>query len=125
MGFRADLQRLVELKRANPGLSHDEVQRMLSLEKQEAHAIKFEAQFAANAVSPYVEVVPYKVFKKDINAFTKAYIQIVGLQPEDMFGIYTAPESEGRGDLSIVYRDRAEYDEGRRHYRRLMLGEAE
>jgi hypothetical protein len=67
--------------------------------------------------------VPPKVWKKDLDAFVKSYIGILGLQPEDTFGIYTEPAWESIGPLSIVYRDRPEYEHRRRRYREIVLGE--
>jgi hypothetical protein len=98
---------------------------MLEREKHQAESAKFDSYFAPSAVVPYVEVVPHKVFKRDIGAHVKTYIGIVGVQPEDMFAIYTEPEFEGRGDLNIVYRDRPEYEEGRRRYRLVIRGEGD
>lgn len=44
------------------------------------------------------------------------YIRIVGLQPEDVFGMHGDQNGE-RSSLRIVYRDRPEYREGRRRFR--------
>jgi hypothetical protein len=123
VGFLDDARRLRELKEANPDIPIRELQIVLDAEKHGAAAAKFDDQFAAAAVVPYIEVVPAKLYKKDLNAFVKTYIGIVGLLPEDMFGIYTQPYGESAGPLSIVYRDRPEYSEGRRRYRRAVLGE--
>jgi hypothetical protein len=122
MGFRDDARRLAELKQANPDLSARELQQMLQFEKHEANSARFEVHFAPTAVQPYVEVVPYKSFKRDLNAFVKTYIGIVGVQPEDTFAIFTAPDQDGEGALSIVYRDRPEYHEGRRRYHQAVPG---
>lgn len=118
MGFRDDIRRLKEIHQGNPHLSRHELQQILEAEKREARS----DDFAPNAVKPYIEVVPPKVWKADINAFVANYIGIVGVQPEDMFGIYTE-YGENNGPLSIVYRDRPEYEDGRRRYRRGVLGE--
>ena len=112
-----------ELKAANPDLSNRDVMRMVELEKHEALATQFDYHFAPGAVLPFIEVVPHKVWKNDLNAFLKTYIGIVGLRPEDTFAIYTEPRTESIGPLSIVYRDRPEYGDGRRRYRRVVLGE--
>jgi len=122
VGFRDDARRLRELKEANPDLPTRDLTAMLEHEKHEARAEEFDAHFAPNAVRPYIEVVPYKVWKKDLDAFLKIYIGIVGLQPEDVFAIYTEPRDESIGPLSIIYRDRPEYGDGRRRYRRVVPG---
>jgi hypothetical protein len=116
MGLLDDARRLKEIHRANPHLTRQELQQMLESDKQQAHA----DDFAPNAVKPYIEVVPPKIYKANLNAFVANYIGIVGLQPEDVFAIYPAPDW---GPLSIVYRDRPEYQDGRRRYRRAVLGE--
>ncbi|HTI75661.1 MAG TPA: hypothetical protein VL634_11745 [Mycobacterium sp.] len=123
MGFLDDARRLREIKEANPDLPMRDLQRLLEVEKHDAQARKFDDQFAPAAIVPYIEVVPAKLYKKDLNAFVKTYIGIVGLQPEDTFGIFTEPWGESAGPLSIVYRDRPEYADGRRRYRRAVLGE--
>jgi hypothetical protein len=122
VGFRDDIRRLSELHQANPGLSRQELQAMLEADKQQTRGEQYADYFAPAAIRPYIEVVPPKVWKKDLNAFVKTYIGIVGLQPEDTFGIYTEPWGENAGPLSIVYRDRPEYEHGRRRYREVVLG---
>ena len=49
----------------------------------------------------------------------KNYIRIVGLAPEDVFGMYGDQDGE-RSTLRFVYRDRPEYQEGRRRFRQVM-----
>jgi hypothetical protein len=119
MGLLDDLRRVKELHQANPHLSKDELQQLLQAEKEQTH----EGDFAPHAVQPYVEVVPAKVWRADLNAFVANYIGIVGLQPEDTFAIIPEPNRETPGTLTIMYRDRPEYADGRRQYRRVMLGE--
>jgi hypothetical protein len=85
-------------------LSRRELQQMLETEKQQARDTQHSDYFAPAADRPY-------------------YIGILGLQPEDTFGIYTEPWGENPGPLSIVYRDSPEYRAGRRRYRQVVLGE--
>jgi hypothetical protein len=123
VGFRDDIRRLKELHQANPDLSRRELQEMLQAEQQQTRGEQYADYFAPAAIKPYIEVVPPKVWKKDLDAFVKTYIGIVGLQPEDTFAIYTEPAGESVGALSIVYRDRPEYEHRRRRYREAVLGE--
>jgi hypothetical protein len=123
VGSRDDLRRLKEIHQANPHLSRRELQEMLESEKEQARGEQYADYFAPAAIRPYIEVVPPKVWKNDLDAFVRTYIGIVGLQPEDTFGIYTEPSGESIGALSIVYRDRPEYQHRRTRYRQVLLGE--
>jgi hypothetical protein len=123
VGFRDDLRRLKEIHQANPHLSRRELQEMLESEKEQARGEQYADYFAPAAIRPYIEVVPPKVWKNDLDAFVRTYIAIVGLQPEDTFGIYTEPSGESIGALRIVYRDRPEYQHRRTRYRQVLLGE--
>jgi hypothetical protein len=123
MGFRDDVRRLKELHQANPDLSRRELTELLEAEKQQTRVERYSDYFAPAAIRPYIEVVPPKVWKEDLDAFVRTYIGIVGLQPEDTFGIYTEPAGESIGALSIVYRDRPEYEHRRRRYREAVLGQ--
>jgi hypothetical protein len=96
---------------------------MLETEKQQARDTQHSDYFAPAADRPYVEVVPHKIWKPDLNGFVKNSIGILGLQPEDTFGIYSEPWGEKPGPLSILYRDSPEYRAGRHRYRQVVLGE--
>ncbi|MEV3904895.1 hypothetical protein AB0K11_21440 [Mycobacterium sp. NPDC050551] len=119
MGFLDDVRRLKQLQQENPQLSRQELQQLLEDEKRQAH----HGDYAPGAVKPYVEVVPPKAWKADLDRFVADYIGIVGLQPEDVFAVYPEPNRETPGTLTIIYRDRPEYADGRRRHRRLLLGE--
>jgi hypothetical protein len=69
VGFRDDVRRRSELQQANPQLSRRELQQMLETEKQQSRNNRHSHYFAAAADRPYVEVVPHKIWKPDLNAF--------------------------------------------------------
>ncbi|HKV19119.1 MAG TPA: hypothetical protein VJR50_08795 [Mycobacterium sp.] len=122
MGFRDDIRRLKDIQRANPQMSSREIQSALEAEKQEASDNRYADAFAATNVDPYVESFEPKVWKSGgLIALVKNYIRIVGLQPEDVFGMFSEPDGE-RGPLMIVYRDRPEYAEGRRRFHSVVGG---
>lgn len=123
MGFLDDARRAKELRQADPNLSNSEALDMIEREKRDSRTAAFSQYFAPGAVHPYIEEVPYKVWRKDREAFVKTYIAILGLQPEDTFGIYISDEESAGCKLRFVYRDRPEYQQGRLRYRRAVLGE--
>lgn len=117
MGFRDDIRRLKDIQRANPHLSSREIQDELERQKQTASDAEYAQLFADEEVEPYVETLAPKTWKRTgLDALVKNYIRIVGLQPEDVFGMYGDQDGE-RSTLRIVYRDRPEYREGRRRFR--------
>ena len=82
------------------------------------------------AERPFVEELPESPAGQSTD-LVEEYVAIVGLRPEDVFGIY--PVTLGRrgraGDLagedtvltlSIAYRDRPEYESGRRRHREYL-----
>ncbi len=122
MGFRDDIRRLTELQQANPDRSSRELQQMLEDEKEAAKDIEYTQHFAPTAVETYVDTVAPKNWKRSgpgLDAMVKNYIRIVGLAPEDVFGMYGDQDGE-RSTLRFVYRDRPEYQEGRRRFRQVM-----
>ena len=120
MGFRDDIRRLKELQQANPDRSSRELQQMLDSEKQAATDSEYTDHFAPTAVETYVDTVtPKKRAGSGLDAMVKNYIRIVGLAPEDVFGMYGDQDGE-RSTLRFVYRDRPEYQEGRRRFRQVM-----
>lgn len=48
----------------------------------------------------------------------EAYVAMVGIQPEDMFGIYPVQVSEGSDivEIAIAYRDQPGYEGSRRQF---------
>ena len=111
MGFRDDIRRLTELQQANPDRSSRELQQMLEDEKQVAKDSEYRQYFASTAVETYVDTVAPKAWKRSgpgLDAMVKNYIRIVGLAPEDVFGMYGDQDGE-RSTLRFVYRDRPEY----------------
>jgi hypothetical protein len=122
MGFRDDIRRIKEIQRENPHMSSREIQDTLAGEKQHASDNRHADVFAAANVDPYVQSFHSGDWKRSgFTALVKDYIRIVGLQPEDVFGIFSEPGSE-RGPLLIVYRDRPEYADGRRRFRAAVDG---
>lgn len=122
MGFRDDIRRLTELQQGNPDRSSRELQQMLEAEKQAVEDIEFAPHFAPTAVETYVDTVAPRKGKRSgtgLDAMVKNYIRIVGLAPEDVFGMYGDQDGE-QSTLRFVYRDRPEYQEGRRRFRRVM-----
>ena len=122
MGFRDDIRRLTELQQANPDRSSRELQQMLDDEKQVANDSEYTQYFAPTAVETYVDTVAPKNWKRSgpgLDAMVKNYIRIVGLAPEDVFGMYGDQDGE-RSTLRFVYRDRPEYQEGRRRFHQVM-----
>lgn len=122
MGFRDDVRRLTALQQANPDRSSRELQQMLEDEKQAATDSEYTQYFAPSAVGTYVDTVAPKNWKRcgsGLDAMVKNYIRIVGLAPEDVFGMYGDQDGE-RSTLRFVYRDRPEYQEGRRRFRQVM-----
>lgn len=117
MGFLDDARRLKDIQRANPDLSSREIQDLLEVEKRQASDTQYAQHFAPTAADPYVESLDRKAWKRGgLDALVKNYIRIVGIQPEDMFGMFGKPDGL-HGPLRIVYRDRTEYREGRRRFR--------
>jgi hypothetical protein len=124
MGFRDDIRRLKDIQRANPHLSTREIQDELELQKQKESDVEYARFFAAGEVEPYVETLAPKTWKRTgLDALVKNYIRIVGLQPEDVFGMYGDQDGE-RSSLRIVYRDRPEYRDGRRRFRMIADDQA-
>ena len=122
MGFRDDIRRLAELQQANPGRSSRELQQMLEAEKQVADDSEYTQYFAPSAVETYVDTVGPKRSNRSgagLDAMVKNYIRIVGLAPEDVFGMYGDQDGE-QSTLRFAYRDRPEYQEGRRRFRQAM-----
>ena len=120
MGLRDDIRRLKELQQAHPGRSSGELQQMLDAEKHVAKDSEYTQYFAPTAVEAYVETIEPKTWKRSgLDAMVKNYIRIVGLAPEDVFGMYGDQDGE-RSTLRFVYRDRSEYQEGRRRFRQAM-----
>lgn len=117
MGFRDDVRRLKEIQQANPELSSREVRELFDADKQDALDNEHADLFAKNSVEPYVETLDPKMWRRSgLDALVKTYVRVVGLQPEDVFGMYGDQDGE-RSTLRIVYRDRHEYREGRRRFR--------
>lgn len=122
MAFRDDIRLLKEIQRANPTLSSREIQDLLAVEKQKASDSEYAQYFAPTEIEPYVETLDPKTWKRTgLDAAVKNYIRIVGLQPEDVFGLYGDQDGE-RSSLRIVYRDRPEYREGRRRFHTAVDG---
>lgn len=122
MGFRDDIRLAKEIQRANPHLSSREIQDLLAVEKQKFSDGEHAQYFASTEIEPYVETLDPKTWKRTgLDAAVKNYIRIVGLQPEDVFGMYGDQDGE-RSSLRIVYRDRPEYREGRRRFRTAIDG---
>ena len=120
MGFRDDIRMITEIQRANPQMSSRELQDALEAAKQEASDSEFAEHFPPTSVEPYVETLDRKSWKRTgLDALVKNYIRIVGLQPEDVFGMYGDQDGE-RSSLRIVYRDRPEYLQGRRRFHAAM-----
>lgn len=117
MGFRDDIRRLKEIQQAHPEMSSKEIQNLYEVDKQNALDNQHAEHFAETSIEPYVETLDPKTWKRSgIDATVKSYIRVVGLQPEDVFGMFGDQDGE-RSSLRIVYRDRPEYRAGRRRFR--------
>lgn len=127
MGFLDDVRRAKQAAEAQPeGLSRRErVARAM-----EEIAVDDRAEFVATWLDdghelPYVEVLDTA---GRINpggaegtgwrpAAVEAYVAIVGLRPEDCFGMWPAKLTEGGvSRTAIAYRDRPEYAAGRERF---------
>jgi hypothetical protein len=122
MGFMDDVRRMKAAAEAQPeGLSRKErvarAQEQLAAEDQH----EFETQWAAPGWErPYIELFDVSG-RTDIKAGrlspVEAYLAIVGLGPEDVFGVWPTRHGEGGiYELAVAYRDRPEYAQGRERY---------
>lgn len=126
MGFLDDVRKLKQAAEEQPeGLtSKEKIERAKQqLAGDARHG--FESQWMApGAEWPYVEYLSGKRLGKADHAdfewgpsVVEAYLAIVGLKPEDCFGIWTTNSGEnGVYEMAIGYRDRPEYARGRERY---------
>jgi len=125
MGFLDDMRKLKQAAEEQPeGLSSKE--RIERAKQQLAGDARhgFESDWMApGAEWPYVEYLSGKRLGKadaDLEwrpSVVEAYLTIVGLRPDDTFGIWTADAGEtGVHEMAIGYRDRPEYARGRERF---------
>jgi hypothetical protein len=122
MGFLDDARRAKEVALGLPGEMSNadriqEAQRVVAAERDDEKR----RRLAPDAVYPYVE----RLHRRDCKGWdleppelAEAYVAMVGIQPEDMFGIYPVMVSEGSGilEIAVAYRDRPSYEDARRQF---------
>jgi hypothetical protein len=122
MGFLDDARRMKEAALALPpemsrGDRIRRAERIVAAEREEEKRQKL----APGAEFPYVERLDRgdgKAWDLDPPELAEAYVAMVGIQPEDMFGIYPTRVTEGSdiAEIAIAYRDRPGYEDARRRF---------
>ncbi|HEX8123888.1 MAG TPA: hypothetical protein VF549_21745 [Solirubrobacteraceae bacterium] len=133
MGFLDDVRRAKQAAEAQPeGLSRKERVARAMEELERDDLAEFEARWRPpGSELPYVEVlktagknVPHG---RDIGwrpTVVEAYLVIVGVRPEDCFGMWPSHLTDGGvGKMAIVYRDRPEYAAGRERFEEWRRGQ--
>lgn len=128
MGFRDDVRRLKEAKEAQPeGLNRKERRERIKETLASEDRAEFESLLPEGFEAPYIDVVdtPGKIDPQDSTlagwkpTAVEAYLSLVGLRPDDCFGIWPVRLGEGAlHRVAIAYRDRPEYAEGRERFAR-------
>lgn len=128
MGFLDDVRRAKEAAAAQPeGLSGRERREAVKAALAGEDRAAFEKWLAPDAERPYVAVLdtvgePGEPTPGDLTGWkptiAEAYLGIVGIRPEDCFGVWPGRISDSGGihSLVVAYRDRAEYEAGRARF---------
>ena len=126
MGFLDDVRRAKQAAKSQPeGLSKKErierAKEQLAAEDREAYEDRW---LAPGAERPYIELIDV-VGRAGSRAGdfgwrpwpVEAYLMVVGLHPEDCFGVWPTRSGEtGVYEVAIAYRERPEYAAGRQRY---------
>ena len=126
MGFLDDMRKLKQAAEAQPeGLSRDEkIARAKEQLAGDARAA-FETDWAApGSEEPFVEILRgHHLTRRNETDFewkpsiVEAYLRIVGLRPEDCYGVWATDTNEsGVSEVAVGYRDRPEYARGRERF---------
>jgi hypothetical protein len=133
VGFLDDVRRAKQAAEAQPdGMSRRERVARAMEELDESDQADFEARWLpAGGELPYVEVLDTPGSTEPRSraigwkpTVVEAYLAIVGLTPEDCFGIWPARASEnGVTKMAVAYRDRPEYAAGRERFAEWQRGQ--
>ena len=125
MGFLSDVKKMREAVEAQPpDLSHKERTRRAeqALADEEQHEL--ESKFAPGAEPVHIEVLDTrKVRASGIGDVVNAYIGMLGLRPEDTYGVWPSRLGGGADQIkavAVAHRDKPEYEAGRERFYALV-----
>jgi hypothetical protein len=122
----ARLERLAKLRESG-AISDEEYARLASEESTPILTPAGESTGAPSGGAPIVAHrlypgIRFRASTRQLDHFLPKYLEIVGLRPEDTYGVFPCGIHYGQGDINewddyrIVYRDRPEYEAARSAY---------